>query len=68
MVGGVEGEPMINSSRQHDHIPFFYPDPNPLVILVANIKVPAAFQAVAELFVGMHVLCEEVLQLLLKVC
>jgi hypothetical protein len=67
MVGGVKGEPMINPGRQHDHITFFYPNPNPLVILVAYIKVPTTLQAVTDLFIGMHVLSEEVLQLFLIV-
>ena len=56
---------MINSSRQDDHVSFFYPNPNP--ILVTDIKVPTAFQAVADLLVSVHVLSEEVLQLLLIV-
>ena len=58
---------MINSSRQDDHVSFFYPNPNPLVIPVTDIKVPTTFQAVADLFVSVHVLSEEVLQLLLIV-
>jgi hypothetical protein len=47
-----------------DHISLFHPNPNPLVILVANMKLPAALQAVRDLFISMHVLTEEVLQLL----
>ena len=58
---------MINSSRQDDHVSFLYPNPNPLVIPVTDIKVPTTFQAVADLFVSVHVLSEEVLQLLLIV-
>jgi replication fork clamp-binding protein CrfC len=58
---------MINSSWQDDHVSFFYPNPNPFVILVTDVKVPAALQAVADLFVSVHVLSEEVLQLLLIV-
>jgi hypothetical protein len=40
------------------------PNPNPLVILVVNIKVPTALQAVTNLFISVHVLREEVLHLL----
>lgn len=67
VVTGVESEPVVDSSRQNDEVAGFYPDPNPTVLLVSDIKVSAPFQAVADLFVPVYVLRVEVLELLLVV-
>ena len=67
VFSAVEGEPMINSSWYDDHVSFPYSNSKPLVIFVADVKVPAALQAIADLFVSVHVLTEEVLHLLLIV-
>lgn len=56
---------MINPSWQDDHVSLFYPNPNPFVILVTDIKVTATLQAVPDLFISMNVLTIEALQLLL---
>ena len=65
IVVAVDDEPMINPSWQDDHVSLFYPNPNPFVILVTDIKVTATLQAVPDLFISMNVLTIEALQLLL---
>lgn len=67
IVVAVDDEPVINPSWQDDHVSFFYPNPNPFVILVTDIKVTATLQAVPDLFISMNVLTIEVLQLLLVI-
>lgn len=58
---------MIDPSRQYNHIPLFYPNPDPTVIFAADVKVSTTFQAVADFFISVDVLSVEVLQLLLIV-
>lgn len=61
--GLVQGEAMVDASREGDQVPFVHEDPNPSVLLVPDVKVGPAVQDVADLIVQMQVLLKEHLQL-----
>ncbi|KAF5760137.1 hypothetical protein HanXRQr2_Chr16g0749771 [Helianthus annuus] len=65
IVGGVEGESVVDSGWQNDEVASLDPNANPTIIVVPDIKIPTPFQTITYLFVCMNVLCIEVLQLLL---
>lgn len=56
---------MINARRQNEQVPFLRPHPHPLILFVANIKVPRPFQDVPDLLVLVHVLVVEQFDLVL---
>lgn len=41
VVGVVEGEPVVNASRERDHVSLAHLYPHPLLILRANVEEPA---------------------------
>ncbi len=61
--GLVQGEAMVDASRQGDQVPFVHGDSNPSVLLVPDVKVGPAVQDVADLIIQVQVLLEEHLQL-----
>lgn len=59
----IQREAVIDASRERDHVPLFHGNPDPLVLLVPDIEVPAALQDVADLLVQVQMLLEEHLDL-----
>lgn len=49
--GLVQGEAMVDASREGDQVPFVHEDSNPSVLLVPDVKVGPAVQDVADLVI-----------------
>lgn len=59
----VQREAVINAGRKRDHVPLLHRNPDPLVLLVPDIEVPAALQDVADLLIQMQMFLKEHLDL-----
>lgn len=59
----VQGEAVVDASRQGNEVPLVHGDADPSVLLVPDVKVGLAIQDVADFIIQVQVLLKEHLQL-----